>query len=786
MKSWHILKRDLLAFICSMRWGALAFIFLFFVGAFYYSFILTLIEVSSKSFAGAKPSLEQLCKAIFHNFHFILLLIVPAVTMGSFSEDRRTGVFRLLRSAPLTPLEIVIGKYLACFLAVLLVCVLSGPYFVWLIVNGNPDIGVLFSSGFGIALLVGLQIAYGILISSMTSNQFIAFLFTMGGLFLMLIVNWISPNMGTLGDIGLFVKYFATTTHLDPFLEGQIAISHVSYFLSFSLLFIFLTCLTSKWGVFSRGGFNFRPGQFMVSLVAFVLGFTIFLYIVDLRWLYLLLWFAGLVNFLFWAVLVRRSLRAFLTSSFGQWRLSSIFSALLSMLVAFGICVLTQKNRFNFSIDVTTAQSNSLSLQSQKILKAWPTSNKIDVLAFFESSQKRRDFDSLMRLYRSYAANIDIEFINPSLDPVRTLAEKVTMADTVIFRSSDKEQRITSISEESITNAILSLKSSDLKKVVFLVGHGEGDISARGPDGYSFLARDLKVNGYEVQKLNLRRKSLNPDVDLVIIVGPKYDINKEESESLKTFLEEGGGLLVLSGAFSSLRNLENLAADYGLEFGSDLLLLPEEDPRVSLLGRDTVAVDNLDMYHPITREIASGSATTILLKKSRSVSLKHSGLISHHRLLAFTSDDSVQLKNIHKPSDLKSVSKDDFIKKSSGTVGVSIVQASSQLAKAKNLTKASDVIDGGVVGVGRLIAVGAHYFANNRGVQRGENVDLLMSCISFLLRQESFIPISKTKNLSALAELKAGSLWSLFLLSWVYPFVFLMIGLWFWKKGRPV
>ena len=75
----------------------------------------------------------------------------------------------------------------------------------------------------------------------MTTNQFMAFLFTMFGLFLLLILNWIAPNLAGGGTLESVLKYIASTDHLDVFFRGTLAVSDVTYFICFIAVFLFFT-----------------------------------------------------------------------------------------------------------------------------------------------------------------------------------------------------------------------------------------------------------------------------------------------------------------------------------------------------------------------------------------------------------------------------------------------------------------------------------------------------------------------------------------------------------------
>jgi ABC-2 type transport system permease protein len=241
-----IARRDLRAYFASPRAAAIFWFFLIFMGFFFNNFIHMFMQMTTQApmMGGQAPTLEQLLKALFYNLHFILLLIVPAVTMASFSEEKRNHSIRLLQTAPCTALEIVLGKFFAAAGLLALVLLASAVYPLFTITHGNPDKMMIVSSYLGLFLLMTSQISFGLWVSSMTSNQFMAFLFTMFGLFLLLILNWMAPNLSGGGITESILKYMASSDHLDAFFKGTISVAHATYFLVFTAMFLFFTNVT--------------------------------------------------------------------------------------------------------------------------------------------------------------------------------------------------------------------------------------------------------------------------------------------------------------------------------------------------------------------------------------------------------------------------------------------------------------------------------------------------------------------------------------------------------------
>lgn len=238
-----IASRDLKSYFSSLKGAVTFFFLLMFMGLFFQSFCDTYLQLQEQAgqYGGEAPKLSQLMTAIFQNLHFIFLFIVPAVTMASFAEERKTQVDRLLQTAPVSSLQIVFGKFVAAAGILALVLIASSVFPLYLFKYGNPDFGPILTSYLGIFLLMGAQVAFGLWVSSLFTHQFLAFIFTAFGLFLLLILAWIAPIVSGSGVAQEFVKYMAATSHLDNLFNGLVTVADLTYFVLFIGLFLFFT-----------------------------------------------------------------------------------------------------------------------------------------------------------------------------------------------------------------------------------------------------------------------------------------------------------------------------------------------------------------------------------------------------------------------------------------------------------------------------------------------------------------------------------------------------------------
>ncbi len=179
----------------------------------------------------------------FFSFHpWLFLVLIPAVGMRLWAEERRTGTIEFLMTLPITTWEAVLGKFIASWLFTGFALALTFP--MWLTVNylGDPDNGVILASYVGSFLMAGAFLALASCISAVTKSQVIAFVLSVGaGLILMI--------SGLDLVLGLFrgwapqividlIASFSFVTHFGTIAAGVLELRAIVFFLSLILLFL--------------------------------------------------------------------------------------------------------------------------------------------------------------------------------------------------------------------------------------------------------------------------------------------------------------------------------------------------------------------------------------------------------------------------------------------------------------------------------------------------------------------------------------------------------------------
>lgn len=170
----------------------------------------------------------------------IFAILLPLITMKSFSEDRKSRTDQILLTSPVSILGIVLGKYLAAMTIFAVTFIANSFNFVLLFMYGNPNAVSILMNIFGIFLLGAAFVAIGVLLSSLTENQLIAAVSSMGVNAAMLIISLLA---GTIESTfwRTVLKWFSVIDRFVPFTNQMLDISAIVYYISLAALAIFLT-----------------------------------------------------------------------------------------------------------------------------------------------------------------------------------------------------------------------------------------------------------------------------------------------------------------------------------------------------------------------------------------------------------------------------------------------------------------------------------------------------------------------------------------------------------------
>jgi ABC-type uncharacterized transport system involved in gliding motility auxiliary subunit len=430
-------------------------------------------------------------------------------------------------------------------------------------------------------------------------------------------------------------------------------------------------------------------------------------------------------------------------------------------------------------VDFTAAKLHSLSDQSVKVLKA--LKNDVSIKAFFrEGNYSRGTFENLMKIYAYESPRIKAEFIDPDKNPGLVKRYAVTQDGTTVFESGDKDGRISTTSEEDVTNAVIKLTREKKKAIYFLEGHGEASVEESGDGGYSTVKGDLEKLGYEVKKQALALSEGFPaDCALLVVPGPKKALLPNEIETIGKYVDRSGRVLFMIDPETD-PGLSPLLAGYGIRLRNDLIV----DTVSRLLGGD--------YFMPVVseyeaHEITKGFRYATFFPYARSVEdseTKPEGATL--TVIAKTSPNSWSERQL----DQKQVK---FDKDVDGPGPISLALVETLKAKPKEKGAETAGTDKGTAGAGtetpeaRLAVIGDSDFATNRYIGLSGNGNFFLNTANWLTEEADLISIQPRTSSPRTIQLSPAQGRLLFFVSVILlPLALLVVGVTVWLRRRAL
>jgi ABC-2 type transport system permease protein len=176
---------------------------------------------------------------IMGTFTFLLIFVVPAVTMRLLADEQRSGTLELLMTMPVRDGEVVIGKFLSAFIFFLAVTALTLVYPLVLIRFGNPDIGPILTTYLGVILWGAGLLAIGVLASALTENQIVAFMAAFGINLVLYLIAFLGRFVTTNPAAITVLSEMSFEAHLGNFLQGLVTATDVLYYLIVTAVALF-------------------------------------------------------------------------------------------------------------------------------------------------------------------------------------------------------------------------------------------------------------------------------------------------------------------------------------------------------------------------------------------------------------------------------------------------------------------------------------------------------------------------------------------------------------------
>lgn len=232
---WTIFKKEIRGFLSSLIAYVVMLVFLGTTGLFMW------VIKGNTVFDLGLASMQ----VMFELAPYIFIFLVSAITMRSFSEEKRLGTLETLTTRPISDLGIILGKYAASVFLVIIALLPTLIYYYSVSQLGSPqgnvDTGAMWGSYLGLVLLAMAYSSLGIFASVVTDNQIVALILSMAMGFFFYVVLGMMGDIQALDVIGKSLEWFSLEYHFNSMSRGVLDTRDILYMLSFSGLFIGLT-----------------------------------------------------------------------------------------------------------------------------------------------------------------------------------------------------------------------------------------------------------------------------------------------------------------------------------------------------------------------------------------------------------------------------------------------------------------------------------------------------------------------------------------------------------------
>lgn len=255
---------------------------------------------------------------------------------------------------------------------------------------------------------------------------------------------------------------------------------------------------------------------------------------------------------------------------------------------------------YRFESDWTSNHRNSLSTSSQRLLET--LDGEITITAFISNNEELlSNISALVSRYTRFDNRIQFKVINPDTDP--DLAQKldISVDGELVIDYQNKTEKLQTLNEQAITNALQRLARKGDRWIVFLDGHGERKANGPANTDMGILSRELQRKGLTLESINLARTpSIPTNTDVLVIASPQVDLLKGEAALITQYVEAGGNLIWFVEP-ESLAGLEPLAELLGIDSLPGVIV----DPSTQLLGVNRVDFALATDYprHSITKNL---------------------------------------------------------------------------------------------------------------------------------------------------------------------------------------
>jgi len=291
--------------------------------------------------------------------------------------------------------------------------------------------------------------------------------------------------------------------------------------------------------------------------------------------------------------------------------------------------------RYVYRYDTTANQDFTLSpltIQALQSLK-----EPVTVTAFYsfpddQTGQRQSAQDRLSEYKKVNPDKFNFKFIDPDANPQLAYSYNIPGAGAIVFERGKRRENVFATDEQSLTNALLKVSQDTQPTLYFTTGHGEHNLDDTGNNGYSSIKRNLELNNYKADMVDLKTltDTVPADTAALVIAGPVAPFTPDEVALVRNYLNAGGHAMFLLDQGTN-PGLDDLLKEYGLIVHNDSVF----DPRFGAPNRPQIVIINTYYSHALTHNMMGQSS---ILFAARSFAA-NTAVVSYTLTPLFSSSD---------------------------------------------------------------------------------------------------------------------------------------------------
>lgn len=464
-------------------------------------------------------------------------------------------------------------------------------------------------------------------------------------------------------------------------------------------------------------------------------------------------------------------------------------NALFATVVFAGLLVVANwfAHRYDKRADLTEQRVFSLAAQSEQIIRDLKRPLK---MVGFESDTDGEEMRDLLARYGYYnPSKVSTEVVNPRSKPhlVERYEMKAGNALYIEYGEGDDKgvSRINELSEEAITNAIIKLTRGEARKIYYVIGHGEPDITSQAPDGLKQFADAITDEHLKMETILLSQKGSVPnDAAAVLLVSPKKPLLPEEKQSLIDYAEGGGRLLMMTDPMTT-PDVKEIADRFGIQVGDDLII----DKVQRLFAGPTLGAQPIVTtyeQHPVTRGMSQEHVTIFNIASSVRIKAKESDGVTYAELAktgpaAWGETDLQRIFNSDDPS--AEFSGEDL----KGPVSLAVAyEKKLEEAKPEGEEDLAAGAEPKFEKATRVVVFGDSDFILNANLNVYANRDLALNALNWQVGEEGGITIRPRSIRASSAPIPRSTFLMILTSSFLIPELILLAGLFVWWRRKAL